>query len=41
MFVDYIGVHGLSCEDALTHLFNYVWPNIFEVSAHMVQVSYS
>ncbi|CDJ34319.1 uncharacterized protein EMH_0089480 [Eimeria mitis] len=30
-------VHGLSCEDALTHLFNYVWPNIFEVSAHMVQ----
>ncbi|KAL8454458.1 hypothetical protein Emed_000179 [Eimeria media] len=31
------GVHGLSCEDALTHLFNYVWPNIFEVSAHMVQ----
>ncbi|CDJ58736.1 splicing factor 3B subunit 1, putative [Eimeria maxima] len=32
-----LGVHGLSCEDALTHLFNYVWPNIFEVSAHMVQ----
>ena len=32
-----LGVHGFSCDDALTHLMNYVWPNIFETSPHMVQ----
>ena len=28
---------GLGCEDALTHLLNFVWPNIFETSPHVVQ----
>ena len=32
-----LGVVGLGCEDALTHLLNHVWPNIFETSAHLVQ----
>ena len=32
-----LGVHGFGCEDALTHLLNYVWPNIFETSPHLVQ----
>ena len=32
-----LGVYGLGCEDALTHLLNYVWPNIFEESAHIIQ----
>jgi splicing factor 3B subunit 1 len=32
-----LGVAGLGCEDALTHLLNYVWPNIFEVSPHIIQ----
>ncbi|CAN4110704.1 unnamed protein product [Withania somnifera] len=27
-----LGVAGLGCEDALVHLFYYVWPNIFETS---------
>jgi splicing factor 3B subunit 1 len=27
-----LGVFGLGCEDAMTHLLNYVWPNVFEVS---------
>merc|ERR1712176_1698245 len=27
-----LGVQGLYCEDALQHLMNYVWPNIFETS---------
>jgi splicing factor 3B subunit 1 len=31
------GVIGLGCEDALTHLLNYIWPNIFEDAPHMVQ----
>merc|ERR1711904_608013 len=31
-----LGVAGLSCEDALTHLLNYVWPNIFETSPHVI-----
>lgn len=34
-----IGVAGLGCEDALVHLLNYLWPNIFEISPHIVQVS--
>ncbi|KAL1810490.1 hypothetical protein DCAR_0730192 [Daucus carota subsp. sativus] len=31
-----LGVAGLGCEDALIHLMNYVWPNIFETSPHVV-----
>mmetsp|Transcript_33913 Transcript_33913/g.75203 ORF Transcript_33913/g.75203 Transcript_33913/m.75203 type:complete len:1276 (-) Transcript_33913:815-4642(-) len=31
-----LGVAGLGCEDALVHLLNYVWPNIFETSPHVV-----
>ena len=31
-----MGVAGLGCEDALLHLLNYVWPNIFESSPHVV-----
>ena len=31
-----LGVAGLGCEDTLIHLFNYVWPNIFETSPHVV-----
>lgn len=25
-----LGVYGLGCEDALQHLLNFIWPNIFE-----------
>ncbi|XP_065839937.1 splicing factor 3B subunit 1-like isoform X2 [Oscarella lobularis] len=32
-----LGVFGFGCEDALTHLINFVWPNIFEISPHMCQ----
>ncbi|KAJ1424460.1 TOG domain [Sesbania bispinosa] len=31
-----LGVAGLGCEDALVHLLNYVWPNIFETSPHVI-----
>jgi len=31
-----LGVAGLGCEDALLHLMNYVWPNIFEISPHVI-----
>ncbi|KAK1353632.1 Splicing factor 3B subunit 1 [Heracleum sosnowskyi] len=31
-----LGVAGLGCEDALVHLMNYVWPNIFETSPHVI-----
>ncbi|TMW66719.1 hypothetical protein Poli38472_014031 [Pythium oligandrum] len=31
-----LGVSGLGCEDALLHLLNYVWPNIFETSPHVI-----
>lgn len=31
-----LGVQGLSCEDAILHLINYVWPNIFETSPHVI-----
>ncbi|EDV26242.1 splicing factor 3B subunit 1 [Trichoplax adhaerens] len=31
-----LGVVGFGCEDALTHLLNYVWPNIFETSPHVI-----
>jgi len=30
-----LGVYGLGCEDALVHLLNYVWPNVFETSPHV------
>eukprot|EP00747_Dinoflagellata_sp_TGD_P160744 gnl/TRDRNA2_/TRDRNA2_178014_c0_seq2.p1 gnl/TRDRNA2_/TRDRNA2_178014_c0~~gnl/TRDRNA2_/TRDRNA2_178014_c0_seq2.p1 ORF type:complete len:551 (+),score=12.49 gnl/TRDRNA2_/TRDRNA2_178014_c0_seq2:331-1983(+) len=32
-----LGVAGLACEDAIIHLLNYVWPNIFETAPHMIQ----
>lgn len=32
-----LGVYGYGCEDALVHLLNYMWPNIFESSPHLVQ----
>jgi len=31
-----LGVAGLGCEDALCHLLNFVWPNIFEASPHVI-----
>jgi splicing factor 3B subunit 1 len=31
-----LGVWGLGCEDALLHLLNYIWPNIFETSPHVI-----
>merc|ERR1719159_987146 len=31
-----LGVQGLNCEDALQHLMNYVWPNVFETSPHLI-----
>jgi len=31
-----LGVAGLGCEDALQHMMNYVWPNIFETSPHVI-----
>ena len=31
-----LGVAGLGCEDALIHLLNYLWPNIFEPAAHVI-----
>lgn len=31
-----LGVAGLGCEDVLCHLMNFVWPNIFEVSPHVI-----
>jgi len=31
-----LGVYGLGCEDALKHLLNYIWPNIFETSPHVI-----
>eukprot|EP01066_Platyproteum_vivax_P014749 Platyproteum_vivax@DN6595_c0_g1_i1.p2 len=32
-----LGVQGLGCEDALQHLMNFVWPNVFETSPHLIQ----
>ena len=29
-----LGVAGLNCEDAITHLFNYMFPNVFEVCVY-------
>ncbi|KAI9224066.1 splicing factor 3B subunit 1 [Blastocladiella britannica] len=31
-----LGVAGLGCEDAMVHLLNHVWPNIFETSPHVI-----
>jgi len=31
-----LGVAGLNCEEALIHLLNFVWPNIFEISPHVI-----
>ncbi|KYQ90742.1 HEAT repeat-containing protein [Tieghemostelium lacteum] len=31
-----LGVVGLGCEDSLVHLLNFVWPNIFETSPHVI-----
>lgn len=31
-----LGVCGLGCEDALIHLLNFIWPNIFETSPHVI-----
>lgn len=31
-----LGVHGLGCEDAMLHLLNLIWPNIFETSPHVI-----
>lgn len=31
-----LGVAGLGCEDALIHLLNFIWPNIFETSPHVI-----
>lgn len=31
-----LGCAGLGCEDALTHLLNYTWPNVFEPSPHVI-----
>lgn len=36
-----LGVAGLGCEDALQHLLNYLWPNIFETSPHIIQVRHA
>mmetsp|Transcript_103484 Transcript_103484/g.299412 ORF Transcript_103484/g.299412 Transcript_103484/m.299412 type:complete len:1271 (+) Transcript_103484:141-3953(+) len=32
-----LGVAGHGCEDALLHLLNFVWPNVFEESPHVIQ----
>jgi splicing factor 3B subunit 1 len=34
-----LGVAGLGREDAIQHLMNYVWPNVFETSAHLIQAT--
>jgi len=34
-----LGVAGLGCEDVLGHLLNFVWPNIFELSPHVINAT--
>ena len=34
-----LGVQGMGCEDALSHLLNFVWPNIFEESPHVINAT--
>ncbi len=31
-----LGVANLGCEDALIHLMNHLFPNLFEVSPHVI-----
>ena len=31
-----LGLQGAGCEDALLHLLNFLWPNIFETSPHVI-----
>jgi splicing factor 3B subunit 1 len=31
-----LGLQGLGCEDALQHLLNYIWPNVFETLPHVI-----
>jgi splicing factor 3B subunit 1 len=31
-----LGVVGLGCEDAMLHLLNLLWPNLFETSPHVI-----
>jgi splicing factor 3B subunit 1 len=31
-----LGCVGLDCEDAMIHLLNLLWPNIFESSPHVI-----
>jgi len=31
-----LGLSNLGCEDALAHLLNFIWPNIFETSPHVI-----
>lgn len=31
-----LGVQGFGCEDALVHLLNFIWPNIFQTSPHVI-----
>ncbi|EAK90059.1 splicing factor 3B subunit1-like HEAT repeat containing protein [Cryptosporidium parvum Iowa II] len=35
-----LGVAGTGCNDALIHLLNFLWPNVFENSPHLVQAVY-
>ena len=35
-----LGVAGLGCEDAIAHLMNFVWPNIFEESPHVINAMF-
>jgi len=35
-----LGVAGQGCEDALIHLLNHVWPNVFEESPHVIQACF-
>lgn len=34
-----LGVVGLGCDDVLIHLLNFVWPNVFEESAHVINAT--
>lgn len=34
-----LGAYGLGCEDVLVHLLNYIWPNIFEESPHVINAT--
>ena len=34
-----LGAAGQGCEDVLGHLLNYVWPNIFEESPHVINAT--